>query len=46
MIVPLIKFFESCSIDLLECSDQEKCLPEAYDEFFCKIESALTEIPE
>jgi len=45
MIVPLIKFFESFSNDIIG-SEGAADRAEMYNEFFCKIESALTEIPE
>ena len=45
MIVPLIKFFESFSGDILDSSESHD-RAKIYNEFFCTIESALTEIPE
>ena len=46
MIVPLIKFFESFSSDIINASDNPEVWYDTYNLFFAKIESVLTEIPE
>ena len=46
MIVPLIKFFESFSSDIINASDDPEAWYDTYNNFFAKIESVLTEIPE
>lgn len=45
MIVPLIKFFERFSMDVIKTDDYDKEELETYNIFFCKIEAVLTAIP-
>lgn len=45
MIVPLIKFFESFADSIIRAEDYDDSEIEAFNIFFCKIESVLTAIP-